>query len=135
MAAWLSANRMEGLGDPSRSAEDYGVLLAADLERALVEGEATLAACVDQSKAYDRTRLDLLEFLLERSGVPVEVWRPTADMARAPRRLKVFTAVGGWRAPTCGLIPTAARIQSLVLERWCRGGQRELPGRRASVLG
>ena len=131
MAAWLSANRMEGLGDPSRSAEDYGMMLAADLERARVEDEAMLAVCVDQSKAYDHMRLDLLEFLLERSGVPVEVWRPIVDMASAPRRLKVLTAVGGWRTPTCGLIPgcpTATRIQSLVLERWRRGVSESCPG-------
>ena len=64
MAAWLTANGMEGLEDPSRSAEDYGMLLAADLERALVEDEALLAACVDQSKAYDNLRLDLLAYLL-----------------------------------------------------------------------
>jgi hypothetical protein len=86
MAAWLTANSMEGLDDPSRSAEDYGTLLAADLERALVEDEAMLAACVDQSKAYDNLRLDLLEYLLAGSGVPPEVWRPIVDMAKARSR-------------------------------------------------
>ena len=123
MAAWLTANGMEGLEDPCRSAEDYGMLLAADLERALVEDEAMLAVCVDQSKAYDNLRLDLLEFLLAGSGVPPEVWRPIVDMAKAPRRLKILTAVGEWRKPTSGLVPgcpAATRIQSLVLERWRR---------------
>ena len=105
MAAWLTANGMEGLEDPSRSAEDYGMLLAADLERALVEDEALLAACVDQSKAYDNLRLDLLAYLLAGSGVPPEVWRPIVNMAMAPRRIKVLTAVGDWHTPTSGLPP------------------------------
>ena len=124
MAAWLTANRMEGLEDPSRSAEDYGTLLAADLERALAEDEAMLAVCVDQSKAYDNMKLDLLDFLLAGSGVPQEVRRPIMDMAKAPRRLKVLNAVGEWQLPTSGMLPgcpTATRIQSLVLERWRRG--------------
>jgi hypothetical protein len=131
MAAWLTANSMEGLDDPSRSAEDYGTLLAADLERALVEDEAMLAACVDQSKAYDNLRLDLLEYLLAGSGVPPEVWRPVVDMAKAPRRLKVLTAVGEWRTPTSGMVPgcpAATGIQSLVLERWRRAVSTGCPG-------
>jgi hypothetical protein len=95
MAAWLTANGMEGLADASRSDEDYGTLLAADLERALVEDEAMLAVCIDLSKAYDTIRLDLLEFLLAGSGMPPEVWRPIMDMAKAPRRLKVLSAWSG----------------------------------------
>ena len=46
---WLVANGMEGLPDLSRSAEDYGTLLTAELERAAVLGEPVLAICVDQS--------------------------------------------------------------------------------------
>ena len=80
-------------------------LLTAELERACVLEDSLLAVCVDLSKAYDSVRLDLLEFLLEGSGLPSEVWQPMADMARAPRRLKVMTAVGDWQEPTCGFIP------------------------------
>ena len=108
----------------SRSAEDYGTLLAAELEQALVSDEPMLAVCVDQSKAYDSVRLDLLEFLLAGSGMPPEVWRPMMNMATAPRRLKVMTAVGEWRDPTCGMLPgcpAATRIMALLLERWRRG--------------
>ena len=100
---------MEGLPEESRSAEDYGTLLAAELEKAMVTGEALLAICVDQSKAYDSVRLGLLEFLLAGSGLPQEVWRPMVDMAKAPRRLEVITAVEEWRAPTDGLIPGCGR--------------------------
>ncbi len=59
-----------------------------------------LAVCVDQSKAYDSIRLDLLAFLLAGNGMPPEVWRPMLDMAKAPRRLKVMSAVGEWRDTT-----------------------------------
>ena len=78
------ANSMDGLPVASRSAEDYGTLLAAELEKALVLDEPVLAVCVDQSKAYDGVRFDLLEFVLAGSGMPQEVWRPMLDMAKAP---------------------------------------------------
>jgi hypothetical protein len=45
-------------------------------------------------------------------------------MAKGPRRLKVMTAVGEWRMPTCGLIPgcpAATRTMILLLERWRHG--------------
>ena len=67
---WRKANGMEGLPDLGRSAEDYGALLTAELERACVLEDSLLAVCVDLSKAYDSVRLDLLEFLLEGSGLP-----------------------------------------------------------------
>ena len=124
IASWLTANSMDGLPVASRSAEDYGTLLAAELEKALTLDEAMLAVCVDQSKAYDSIRLDLLAFLLAGSGMPPEVWRPMLDMAKAPRRLKVMSAVGEWREPTCGMnpgCPAATRIMSFLLERWRRG--------------
>jgi hypothetical protein len=76
LGRWLVENGMEGLPDLSRSAEDYGTLLTAEFERAEVLGEPVLAVCVDQSKAYDMVRLDLLEFLLEGSGLPRQVWQP-----------------------------------------------------------
>ena len=91
---WLQANCLEGLPLASRSAEDYGTLLTAELERATVLDEPVLAVCIDLARAYDSVRLDLLEFLLEGTGLPSQVWRPMLDMARAPRRLKVMTAVG-----------------------------------------
>jgi hypothetical protein len=115
---------MEGLPVRSRSAEDYGTLLTAELERAMVLGDSVLGVCVDQTKAYDSVRLDLLEFLLEGSGMPNSVWQPMADMARAPRRLEVMTAVGDWREPPCGFIPgcpAAAFVVGLLFERWRRG--------------
>ncbi len=61
----------------------------------MVTDEPMLAICLDQSKACDSVRPDLLEFLLAGSGLPRAVWRPIMDMAKAPRRLKVMTAVGG----------------------------------------
>ena len=70
IASWLTANSMDGLPVASRSAEDYGTFLAAELEKALVLDEPVLAVCVDQSKAYDSVRLDLLAFLLAGSGMP-----------------------------------------------------------------
>ncbi len=68
---------MEGLPEASWSAEDYGTLLAAELENALVLDAPLLAVCVDQSTAYDSVRLDLLEYLLAGSGLPREARRPT----------------------------------------------------------
>ena len=47
------------------------------------------------------------------------------DMANAPRRLKVMTAVGEWRDPACGMLPgcpAATRIMCLLLERWVAAG-------------
>ena len=70
MAAWLKATAMEGLPEDSRSAEDYGTLLAAELEKAMVTDEPLLAICVDQSKACGAVRLDLLEFLLPGAACP-----------------------------------------------------------------
>ena len=124
VAAWLTANGMAGLPVENRSAEDYGTLLAAELEQAMVSDEPLLAVCIDLSKAYDTVRLDLLAFILAGSGMPAAVWRPMMDMAMAPRRLKVMTAVGSWRDPSCGLIPgcpAATRVMGLLLERWRRG--------------
>ncbi len=94
MAAWLTATGMSGLPVESRSAEDYGTLVAAELEQAMVSDEPVLAVCIDCSKAYDTVRLDLLEFIMAGSGLPAAVWRPMMDIAKAPRRLKVMTAVG-----------------------------------------
>ena len=114
---------MEGLPDPTMSAEAYGTLLAAELEQATVLDEPLLAVCVDLSKAYDSVRLDLLEFLLCGSGLLAEVWRPMLDMARARRRIKVMQAVGGWQEPTSGMLPGcpgATFVMSIVLERWRR---------------
>ncbi len=108
-----------------------GTLLAADLERASVEDEAMLAVCIDLSKAYDTVKLDLLEFLLAGSGMPPEVWRPIMDMAKAPRRLEVLSAVAEWRDPMCGLVPgcaTATRIMSVFLERLRRDLRSSCPG-------
>ncbi len=85
---------MNCLAEVSRSAEDYGTLLSAELERATVLGEPVLAICVDLSEAYDSVRLGLLEFLPDRSGMPAEIWTPMLDVARAPLLLKVMTAVG-----------------------------------------
>ncbi len=110
---------MEGLPVASRSAEDYGTMLTAELERATVLDQPVLAVCIDLSKGYDSVRFDLLEFLLEGSGLPSQVWRPMLDMSRAPRRLKVMTAVGAWGDPTAGIVPgcpAATFIMSLVLE-------------------
>ncbi len=87
----------------------YGTLFTAELERATVLDEPVLAVCIDLSKAYDSVRLDLLEFLLEGSGLPRKVWRPMLEMARAPRRLKVMTALGAWGGPTVGIVPGCPR--------------------------
>ncbi len=45
-------------------------------------------------------------------------------VARAPRRLKVMTAVGAWGDPTAGIAPgrpAATFVMSMVLELWRRG--------------
>ena len=121
---WLSHHGMDGLPDPSMSAEAYGTLLAAELERATVEDDPLLAVCIDLSKCYDTVHLELLEFLLAGSGLAAEIWRPMLDMARAPRRVKVMQAVGGWRSPTSGMLPGcpgATFVMGLLLERWRRG--------------
>ena len=110
-------------GGAAWSAEAYGILLAAELERATFMDEPFLAVCVDLSKAYDSARLDLLDHLLSCSGLPAEVWRPMLNMARAPRRLKVMSAVGEWHDPTSGMLPgcpAATFVMSLLLERWRR---------------
>ena len=114
---------MEGLPEGSWSAETYGNLLAAELERAVYEEVPLLAPCFDQSKAYDMQRLDLLEHLYSRSGLPEEVWKPMLDMAKAPRRIKVMQAVGPWWEPLSGMLPGcpgATFVQSFLLERWRR---------------
>ncbi len=85
--------------------------------------EPFLAVCVDLSKAYNSMRLDLLEHLRSCSGLPAEVWRPTLNMARAPRRLKVLSAAGEWHDPTSGVLPgcpAVTFVMSLLLERWRR---------------
>ena len=79
---------MDGLPDSSRSAEAYGLLLAAELEQATVLDEPLLAACTDQSKAYDMVNLDLLQYLLGRSGMPDGVWKTMLSMATALRRIR-----------------------------------------------
>ena len=114
---------MEGLPEGTWSAETYGNLLAAELERAVVEEVPLLAPCFDESKAYDIQRLDLLEHLYSRSGLPAEVWKPMLDMAKAPRRIKVMQAVGPWWLPSSGMLPGcpgATFVQSFLLERWRR---------------
>ena len=106
------------------SAEAYGTLLAAELERATVEDDPVLAACIDLSKAYDTVNLQLLAFVLAGSGMPAEVWRPMLDMATAARCIKVLQAVGEWRQPTSGMLPgcpAATFVMSILLERWRRG--------------
>ena len=97
-----------------------------------------LAVCIDLSKAYDTIRLDFLEFLLAGSGMPPEVWRPIMDMAKAPRRLKVLSAVGEWRDPMCGLVPgcaTATRIVSFFPRAVAEGPHLQLPWCHDPVLG
>ena len=104
--------------------EAYGALLAAELERATVEDDPLLAVCMDLSEACDTVHLELLEFLLGGSGLAAEIWRPMLDMARAPRRVKVLQAVGGWKSPTSGMLPGcpgATFVMGLLLERWRRG--------------
>ncbi len=70
ISRWLNANGVEGLPEGSWSAEAYGALLAAQLERATFMDEPFFAVCVDPSKAFDSVRLDLLEHLLSCSGLP-----------------------------------------------------------------
>ena len=121
---WLESHGLQGLPDMTMSAEAYGTLLAAELERATFEDEPVLAACTDLSKAYDTVDLELLAFVLAGSGMPEAVWRPMLDMAAAPRCIKVLQAVGAWRQPTSGMLPgcpAATFIISLLLERWRRG--------------
>ncbi len=106
------------------SAEAYGTLLAAELERPTFEDEPVLAACIDLSKAFDTVHLELLAFVLAGSGMPVGVWRPMLDIATAPSCIKVLQAVGDWREPTSGMLPggpAATFIMGLLLERWRRG--------------
>ena len=117
-----------------RSAEGHGTLLAADLKRAFVEDETMLAVCVDQSKAYDNPRLDLLGCLLAGSSVPTEVWRPIANMAAAPRRLRVLAAVGDHQWLSAGLPdshedpePRSGEVGAV--------RQQRLPWRHAPLLG
>ncbi len=95
----MAEGECHGGTEESRSAEDYGTLLAAELEKAMVTDEPILAICVDQSKAFDSVRLDLLEFVLAGSGLPQEVCRPMMDMAGAPKRLMVMTAVRSGELP------------------------------------
>jgi hypothetical protein len=80
---WSKANGAEGLPEGSWSAEAYGTLLAAELERATFMDEPLMAVCVDSSKTYDSVRMDMLEHLLSCSGLPAEVWRPMLNMSRA----------------------------------------------------
>ena len=120
---WLVQHGMDGLPDGSRSAEAYGLLLAAELEQATFLDEPLLAVCTDQSKAYDMVDLELLQFLLERSGMPGRVWKPMMSMATAPRRIKVMRAVGEWQEPTSGMLPGcpgATFLMCYLLERWRR---------------
>ena len=58
----------------------------------MVTDEPLLAICVDQSKAYDSARLDLLETFLAGSGLPQEVWRPMIDVAKAPPSIGEITS-------------------------------------------
>ncbi len=55
VAAWLTANGMAGLPEESRSAEEYGTLLAAELEKAMDTDEPLLAVCVDLTRPTKRS--------------------------------------------------------------------------------
>ena len=86
---------MDGLPDPSMSAEAYGTLLAAELERATVEDDPLLAVCIDLSKCYDTVHLELLEFLLAGSGLAAEIWRPHDGHGTGTQACQ--GDAGGWR--------------------------------------
>ena len=123
IGSWLKEHGMEGQPVCSRSAEAYGYLLAAELERATVLNEPFLAVCTDQSKAYDTVYLEDLQYLLRRCELPDVIWKPMLNMARAPRRIKVLHAVGEWDDHTSGMLPgcpAATFVMTIVLERWRR---------------
>jgi hypothetical protein len=135
---------MQGLPVRSRSAEDYGTLLTAELERAMVLGESVLAICVDKSKAYDSVRLDLLEFLLEGSGMPKQFgshWRTWPELpggSRSCRRsasggshLRVHTRLPGGDLHH-GPAPRKVAAGSAQLQP---AGGRQVLGRRQHRLG
>ncbi len=76
---------------------------------------------LDQSKAYDRVPLDLLEELLNDSGIHPAISRPMLCMARSSRRIKVLDVIGSSKIPWCGLVPgcpMATIVEGLLMLRW-----------------
>ena len=111
---------MEALPVSSKSAEAYGYMLAAELERATVLNEPFLAVCTDQSNGYDTVYLEHVQYLLSRCGLPDAIWKPMLNMDRASRRIKELQAVGEWADPAPSVLPgcpVATFVMTIVLDR------------------
>ncbi len=109
---------MEGLPLASRSTEDYGTLLTAELVRAAVLDEPVLAVCIDLSKAYDSVRIDLLESFLEGQRPAKPGLEAHAGHGPGPEAAQGHDSSWCLGRPRCG---HRSRLPSC-LWRWSGGG-------------
>ena len=123
LVRWIEFHKLSPLEDAqgNQAAEELGLLAAGMLEEAEATNRDGAVLAVDQSKAYDRVPLDLLEELLRDSGVHPAIGGPMLCMARSRRRIKVLDAIGESRQPTSGLVPgcpMATFVEGLLMLRW-----------------
>jgi hypothetical protein len=119
---WVDYHELSPVGNEgSQASEELGLLAAGLLEQTRARRCDGAVLALDQSKAYDRVPLDLLEELLKDSGIHPAIGRPMLCMARSARRIKVLDVIGSSQLPWCGLVPgcpMATIVEGLLMHRW-----------------
>ena len=122
LVKWVLHHKLSPLGEEgSQASEELGLLAAGLLEQAQARNCDGAVLALDQSKAYDRVPLDLLEELLRDSGIHPAIGKPMLCMARSARRIKVLDVIGSSKVPWCGLVPgcpMATIVEGLLMLRW-----------------
>ncbi len=134
LGKWMRHHRLRTETGRLVAAEELALLAAGVLEEAEATGQEAAILALDQSKAYDRVPHDLVEELVDRSGLHPAIGRPMLNMICGPKRVKVLDIAGQERQPTSGLVPgcpMATFVMELLLHRWrsrVRGyGQARVP--------
>ena len=91
---WVEHHGLSPVGkEGSQASEELGLLAAGLLEQARAKKCDGAVLALDQSKAYDRVPLDLLEELITDSGIHAAIGKPMLCMARSARRIKVLDVI------------------------------------------